>query len=58
MSLLTLILTIVIIGVIMWAINAFIPMTPAIKKLLNVVVVIFIVVWLIMQFLPNADLNL
>jgi len=47
MSLLTIILVLVIVGIILWAINSFIPMEANIKKLLNVVVVIFLVIWLL-----------
>lgn len=47
MSLLGLIITIVIIGVILWLINAFIPMDAKIKMILNVVVVIFLVIFLL-----------
>jgi hypothetical protein len=50
MSLLTLIIAIVVVGVVLWAINAYIPMTPGIKKLLNVVVIAVLVIWLCQQF--------
>ena len=47
MSLLTLIVVLVIVGVALWAINAYIPMDSKIKTILNVVVVIFVVVWIL-----------
>jgi hypothetical protein len=47
MSLLTLIVVLVIVGVALWAINAYFPMDPKIKTLLNVVVMIFLVIWLL-----------
>ncbi len=47
MSLLTIILVLVIVGFIMWAINTLIPMSPNVKKLLNIVVVVFLVLWLL-----------
>lgn len=50
MPLLTLILTLVVIGVLMWAINAYVPMAPNIKNLLNVVVIIAVVIWLLRAF--------
>jgi hypothetical protein len=50
MTLLTLIVVLVVIGVIMWAINAYIPMSAGIKKLLNVAVIIFAIVWLLTAF--------
>jgi hypothetical protein len=50
MSLLTIIITIVIVGVILWAINNFIPMDGKIRSILNVVVVILLIVWLLQAF--------
>ena len=55
-DLITLIAVIVIVGVIMWLVNAYIPMPPMIKTVLNVAVVIFLVLWLLSLFvggLPN-----
>ena len=50
MSLISLIVTLVVIGVLLWLINAYIPMDGKIKKILNVVVVICVVVWLLYVF--------
>lgn len=50
MSLLTIILFIVAIGVVMWAINRFIPMQPAIRSVLNGLVTILLIVWLLDAF--------
>lgn len=50
MSLLTIVIVIVVVGVLLWAINSFIPMDPKIKSILNVVVVIALVLWLLRAF--------
>ena len=50
MPLINLIITLIIIGVLLWLINAYIPMDGKIKKILNVVVVICVVVWLLSVF--------
>jgi len=50
MSLLSLILVIVLVGVLLWAINQFIPMDAKIKGILNAVVVIILVIWLLQVF--------
>jgi predicted membrane protein len=50
MSLLSIIVAIVIVGVILWAINAFIPMDGKIRRILNAVVVIVLLVWLLQGF--------
>jgi len=45
-----LILTLVLVGVLLWAVNTYIPMDPKIKQILNVVVVILVVLWLLRVF--------
>ena len=57
MPLITLIVTLVIVGVILWAINAYIPMQPTIKKILNVVVVIVVVLYLLSAFGLLGDIR-
>ena len=50
MSLISLIVTLIVIGVLLWLGNACIPMDGKIKKILNVVVVICVVAWLLSVF--------
>jgi hypothetical protein len=50
MSLIHLVIVLAIVGVILWAINSYIPMQSTIKKILNVVVVVAVVVWLLSVF--------
>lgn len=51
MSLFSLIIFLVIIGVILWLINNYVPMDAKIKQLLNYAVVIIIVLWLLFKLL-------
>ena len=50
MPLIQLVLVLVVVGVILWVINSYIPMQATIKKILNTVVVIAVVVWLLSVF--------
>jgi hypothetical protein len=50
MSLLSLIVTLVVVGVLLWLVNNYIPMDSKIKNILNVVVVILVVLWLLQAF--------
>ncbi len=50
MPLLSIIVTLVVCGVILWLINSYIPMQPGIKKLLNIAVVVILVLWLLNAF--------
>ena len=47
MSLISLIIVIVVVGVAMWLINAYVPMEPRLKNLLNIAVVVIVALWLI-----------
>jgi uncharacterized membrane protein (DUF373 family) len=50
MSLIGLVIVLVVVGVVLWLINSFIPMQSTIKKILNVVVVIVMIFWLLSAF--------
>jgi hypothetical protein len=50
MTIIGLVITLVIIGVILWLVNSFIPMDANIKNILNVVVIIAVVIWLLSVF--------
>jgi hypothetical protein len=50
MSLITVIIVLVIVGVILWLVNTYIPMDRKIKTILNVVVVILVIIWLLRSF--------
>jgi len=50
MPLITLVMTLVVVGLILWLINNYIPMDGTIKKILNVVVVIVVILWLLSVF--------
>ena len=47
MPLITIVLVLIVVGVILWLINTYIPMQSAIKTILNVVVVIAVAVWVL-----------
>ena len=47
------IILLVIVGVIMWLVNTYIPMEASIKKILNIAVVVVIVLWLLTLFFPG-----
>lgn len=50
MSLVHIVLVLIVVGVLLWLINRYIPMAGPIKSLLNAVVVIVLVVWLLKDF--------
>jgi hypothetical protein len=50
MPLVNVLLVLVVAGVILWLVNAYIPMDAKIKGILNIVVVIAVVLWLLRVF--------
>lgn len=57
MSLVSIILTLIVVGVLLWLINSYIPMDSKIKGILNGVVVIVVVLWLLQAFGVISALN-
>ena len=50
MPLIQVIEALIVVGVLLWLVNTFIPMARSIKSILNAVVVIAVVVWLLNAF--------
>ena len=50
MPLLQLVMVLIVVGVLLWLVNRFIPMQSTIKSILNAVVVIAVVLWLLNIF--------
>ncbi|MGA7459848.1 MAG: Thivi_2564 family membrane protein [Candidatus Korobacteraceae bacterium] len=62
MPLLQVVLVLVVVGVLLWLIDRFIPMAPSIKSILNAVVTIAVVLWLLnvfglMHYLSNIHIG-
>jgi type IV secretory pathway TrbL component len=57
MPLIQLVIVLVVVGVILWVINSYIPMQATLKKILNVVVVIAVVIWLLSAFGVIGDIS-
>lgn len=47
MSILTLIVVIVLIGLVLWLVNTYIPMQPVVKNILNIVVIILLLIFIL-----------
>ena len=50
MPLMTVVVTLIVVGIVLWLINTYIPMDSKIKQILNIVAVIAVVVWLLRVF--------
>lgn len=50
MPLVQVVVVLIVVGVLLWLVNRFIPMAGSIKSILNAVVVIAVVLWLLSVF--------
>jgi hypothetical protein len=50
MPLLQVVVALIVVGVLLWLVNRYIPMASSIKSILNAVVVIVVVLWLLNVF--------
>ena len=50
MPLIQLVMSLIVVGVLLWLVNRYIPMQGSIKSILNGVVVIAVVLWLVNVF--------
>jgi len=41
---------IIVVGVLLWLVNTYIPMDPTIKKIFNIVVVVAVILWVLQGF--------
>ena len=57
MPILTIIIVLIVVGVILWLVNTYIPMQRTIKGILNAVVIIIVVIWLLQVFGVLGSLN-
>ena len=57
MPLIQLVIVLIVVGVLLWLANTYIPMDPKIKQIMNVVVVIAVVLWLLSVFGVIGNIN-
>lgn len=50
MSFVSIVLVLIVVGVLLWLVNTYIPMEGTIKRILNIVVVVAVVLWLLHAF--------
>ena len=50
MPLINLVIVLLVVGVLLWVVNTYIPMDRKIKNILNIVVLIVVVIWLLQVF--------
>ncbi|MBP8114003.1 MAG: hypothetical protein KAY50_01535 [Chitinophagaceae bacterium] len=57
MPLMNVIIALIVVGVLLWLVNSYIPMQRTIKNILNAVIVIAVVIWLLKGFGLMGDIK-
>ncbi len=50
LPLISVVLTLIVVGVLLWLVNTYIPMDGKIRQILNIVVTVVVVIWLLYAF--------
>ena len=50
MDLIQVVVVLIVVGVLLWLVNTYIPMDSKIKQILNIVVVVAVILWLLKVF--------
>ncbi len=57
MDLISLIVTLVVVGVLLWLVNTYLPMDEKIRRILNIAVVVLVILWLLFSVLGVTNLG-
>jgi len=57
MSILNILIVLVVVGVLLWLVNTYIPMDAKIKSILNIVAIVLVIIWLLSAFGILASLS-
>lgn len=58
MPLIHVVIVLIVVGVVLWLVNSYIPMAGSIKTILNAVVIIVVVLWLLSVFGLIGELSM
>jgi hypothetical protein len=58
MSLISLVVVLIVVGVLLWLVNTYIPMDAMIKRIINIVVIVAVCIWLLSVFGILPDINM
>ena len=50
MSLFTIVIALLVVGLLLWLINTYLPIDPTILRIINIVVIVFVCIWLLKAF--------
>jgi undecaprenyl pyrophosphate phosphatase UppP len=50
MPLVNIVVVLIVVGLLLWLVNTYIPMDAKIKSILNIVVVVAVIIWLLQAF--------
>jgi hypothetical protein len=54
MDIVHIVIILIVIGILLWLANTYLPMDAMIKKIMNIVVIVAVVLWLLSIFFPGV----
>lgn len=57
MPLITVVIILIVVGVLLWVMETYIPMDAKIKRIIQIVVIVAVIIWLLGVFGIMPDLN-
>lgn len=54
MGIIEIIIVLIVVGLLLYAANTWLPLDPKIRQILNVVVIVAVIVWLLYAFFPGV----
>ena len=58
MTLMSVVVTLVIVGVLLYVVESLLPIDATIKRMIHIVVIVVVLLWLLSIFLPGFDIPL
>jgi hypothetical protein len=58
MTLLGLVVTLIIVGLLLYVVESLLPIDATIKRLIHIVVIVVVLLWLVSLFIPALDIPL
>jgi low temperature requirement protein LtrA len=58
MTLLSLVVTLIVVGLLLYVVEALLPIDATIKRIIHIVVIVVVLLWLLSIFVPGLDIPL
>jgi hypothetical protein len=57
MPLIQIVITLIIVGVLLWLVNTYLPIDATIKRIITVIIIVAVIIWLLNVFFPFVRIH-